>query len=275
MNFLNNKNKIKFFYLLSPLIISIISIVLGIKFLFEPIISLSLYRSILFGYSPIAFGIIIISLKINYKIIVVNTCFLFLLGIIIFEIILISSEKNIVSNAEYNIYPPHIGCGGINAQSPTNYKYIENLKIYPLSGKSYNIVSLKNTLTNKITKDQTDNYGFKNSFNWNSRSSFDNIFIGDSFTYGTDVAHGESFPEIVGDKFPSTLNLGCGGTGSIMQFGIFLEYVKILKPKFVIWNFYSGNDLNSDIPTEHNSFYKKYLENGFSQDLISQQKTID
>ena len=134
---------------------------------------------------------------------------------------------------------------------------------------------MKNEVTGKLTKDKTDNYGFKNSFDWNRESSFDNIFIGDSFTYGTDVAHGESFAEIVKEKFTSTLNLGCGGTGPIMQLGIFREYVKILKPKFVIWNFYSGNDLNSDIPSEYNSYYKNYLKDDFIQNLINKQNEVD
>jgi len=252
-------------------------VIFGISMLFNSKISFSFYRSILFGYMPIITGIFILLLKIEYKIIAVNSFFFFIAGTILFEISLIYLEKNSIKNSMYDmgIYPPHIGCGGINSHSPANYKFVQNIELYPLSGKSHTLASLENRLTMELSTHNTDNHGFKNPFDWDSKTLVDYVFIGDSFTYGTDVIHGEAFPEIFRDRHPLTINLGCGGTGPIMQLGIYLEYAKMLKPQYVIWNFYSGNDLNSDIVTELNSFYAQYLKNNFTQNLINKQTKID
>ena len=77
MNLIDKKNIIENIFYLISLILSIILIFYGFKFLNEASFSLSLYRSILFGYMPIFIGIILLFLNINYKIIIINTFFLF------------------------------------------------------------------------------------------------------------------------------------------------------------------------------------------------------
>ena len=60
------------------------------------------------------------------------------------------------------------------------------------------------------------------------------IFIGDSFTYGSDVNYDENFVEIYKKSINQTLNLGCGGNGPIIEYATFVEYVKNLKLKILI-----------------------------------------
>ena len=277
MKFSHLTTKAQKTYYVFGLLVSLILITFGSKILFDPKHSFSLYRSIMFGYSPIVFGSLLLLLRIKHKIIIINCCLFFVFGIVILEFSLIKWEKKLPANKySFSTYEPHIGCGGINSNSPAQIdKYVDNTKIYPLSGQSHNLVSAENITTKKITEDYTDNHGFKNPFDWDSKTSVDYIFIGDSFTYGADVAHEEAFADLFRNRFPLTINLGCGTTGSITQYGIFLEYAKILKPKYVIWSFYSGNDLNGEIPQELNSFYSNYLKENFTQNLISRQKIID
>lgn len=248
-------------------------IVVGALFLLNETITFSLYRTFLFIFFPIIVGIILLIVNKNLKIVFFNTIILLAFFSLTFEIILINkikitNEKN-VRNIDFQTkkYIPQI-CGNAFINK-------KNLEIYPLGGISFNNVMLRNKFSNKITIKKSDNFGFKNSKTWGFDDAKDFIFLGDSFTYGSDVAHGESFFDNFKKKYPNSINLGCGGTGPIIQKGIFREYVGHIKPKYLIWSLYLGNDINSDLSSEYNSFYKNYLNSNFQQSLYLKQNILD
>ncbi len=245
-------------------------IVLGFYLYFNEKLQFSNYRIILFVISPISLGLILLFVNTNIKLIIFNTIVIFGIFSILFETYFLFERNNKKVNrvnleTKNNI--PQL-CG-------TFFKKTKNLKIYPLGGMSNLPVKLVNKFSNRETTENTDNFGFKNSNKWSTDDKINFVFIGDSFTYGADVAHYEGFVDYFSKINPRTINFGCGGTGPIIQKGIFSEYVKKIKPSYVIWNLNLGNDINSDLPTELKSFYKNYLNDNFSQNLINNQSEID
>ena len=250
---------------------SLIFITIGFYFYFNEKVQFSNYRFTIFVLIPIVFGLILLFVNLNIKLIIFNTILIFLFFSLIFETYFLILENNKVnytkkiSHKDNSI--PQL-CGSF-------FKNTKNLDIYPLGGISNIPVKLQNIFTKKITQEYSDDFGFKNYINWSIDNQIDFMFIGDSFTYGADVAHGEAFVDYFALKHPNTINLGCGGTGPIIQKGIFSEYVIHVKPKYIIWNLNLGNDVNSDIPEELNSYYKNYLDPNFTQNLILKQSKID
>ena len=74
-------------------------------------------------------------------------------------------------------------------------------------------------------------------------------------------------------KYPATLNLSCPGSGPLIQYGIFREYIAKLKPRNVLWIYFS-NDLRNDLPSEIKN-YGQYLNKNFDQKLTKKQNIID
>ena len=251
---------------------TIAMICIGILFYFNEKIQFSNYRTVLFVIAPILLGIFLLLVNFNTKIIIFNTIIIFGFFSFFLEVFFLLEKNNnqnnfnqVVLDSNKNI--PQL-CG-------TFFINTKKLNLYPLGGISNIPVKLKNKFTKKETIENTDNFGFKNSNKWSIDSDIDFVFIGDSFTYGADVAHKEGFFDYFTSSYPNSINFGCGGTGPIIQKAIFSEYVKNLKPNYVIWNLNLGNDINSDLPREYNSFYKNYLDNDFSQNLISRQSDIN
>ena len=91
---------VKFARLFFP-IVSLVLITIGTKFLFDPKISLSIYRLFLFGYLPISLGIIFFFLNIKYQIILFNISILLLLCFTLFEILLIFEENRNLKGKKY------------------------------------------------------------------------------------------------------------------------------------------------------------------------------
>ena len=251
--------------------LSLIFITIGFYFCFNEKVQFSYYRITIFVLIPILLGLILLFVNLNLKLIIFNTILIFGIFLLIFESYFFILESNKVkyikktSNIDNSI--PQL-CGSF-------FKNTKNLDIYPLGGISNTPIKLQNIFTKKTTQEYTDNYGFKNYINWSIGNKVDFMFIGDSFTYGSDVAHKETFVDYFALKHPNTINLGCGGTGPIIQRGIFSEYVIHVKPNYIIWNLNLGNDVNSDIPEELNSHYKNYLDPNYTQNLILKQSKID
>ncbi len=245
-------------------------IILGFYFYFNEKIQFSNYRIILFVIFPILLGLILLFVNTNNKLIIFNTIVIFGIFSIGIEIYFLQKKNEKTANKiflEKNEDIPQL-CG-------TFFKNIKDLDIYPLGGISNIPVKLENKFSKKITIENTDNFGFKNPIKWSIDNEINFMFIGDSFTYGADVAHKEGFVDYFTLNYPNTINLGCGGTGPIIQRGIFSEYVKKIKPNYVIWNLNLGNDINSDLPSELKTFYSNYLDFNFSQNLIIKQSLID
>ena len=235
--------------------------------------SLSDLRIFIFGFTPILFSIIALIIRKNETLVVItsNIILLLVFTISLFEINLIKNNLSNVNsqNNKKDISTPQY-CGA-------SFLKTKNLRIYPLGGIANKKMVFQNAENKKIDIKMSDRYGFNNLDTIWDQENIHTIFLGDSFTYGADVNSDENISEFYRKKFKKTLNLGCEGSGPIIQLGIFKEYIKKLdlKPKYIIWNYYSGNDLTKNINIEKKSMYKNYLNKDFYQDLTDQQFVVN
>jgi lysophospholipase L1-like esterase len=123
----------------------------------------------------------------------------------------------------------------------------------------------------------SDRYGFNNpDSEWDS-GEVDWLLIGDSFTHSAAVQPGQEIAgqlrSITGN---STINLGIGGNGPLIEYAGLVEYGKALKPAQVLWVYCEGNDLKGDLQREKKSpLLMQYMQDGFSQKLINRQLEVD
>ncbi len=123
----------------------------------------------------------------------------------------------------------------------------------------------------------SDRYGFNNPDSEWDNAKVDWLLTGDSFTEGLAVRPGE---DIAGQirlitKQP-TISVGRSGNGPLMELAELREYAESVKPKRVLWIYFEGNDLSSDLRRDKaNSLLMQYMEEDFSQNLINRQKEID
>ena len=158
---------------------------------------------------------------------------------------------------------------------PFNFINEKKQKIFSLGG-----VSNSETIfchEDYLVKYKSDKFGFNNPNEiWNDKKNI--LLIGDSFTHGACV-----FPENnIRSKIQkynsdlSVLNLGIGGSGSLMQYAILKEYYNLVDPKKVLWIYYEGNDISDLIFEKKNHILNSYLkDNNFKQNLITKQEEID
>lgn len=152
---------------------------------------------------------------------------------------------------------------------------VDKRPFLPLSGISKVNSALCNEFGSFYTY-QADEYGFNNPVNTWSSPTFDIVIVGDSFSHGYCVPHGEFFGEQLRRKFPQLLNLGQTGNGPISELASIREFLPTKKVKHVVWFFYEGNDI-SDLEKElKHPVLSKYLsDKNFSQNLISRQEDVD
>jgi hypothetical protein len=64
-------------------------------------------------------------------------------------------------------------------------------------------------------------------------------------------------------------------SGPPKELAILKEYAGSVEPEIVFWMFYEGNDHEGLAFEKNSSLYLKYLENGFSQNLMNRQMLVD
>ena len=101
------------------------------------------------------------------------------------------------------------------------------------------------------------------------------LALGDSFAHGFCVAPERNFVSLIGEKFPPAYNLGSGGNGPLLELAGLKEYGPTAKPDYVLWFFFEGNDLNNLEMESIHLLLKKYLDQGYTQNLASTQDRID
>jgi hypothetical protein len=147
--------------------------------------------------------------------------------------------------------------------------------IIPLAGISNKTTVLGNE-SGKYAIYKSDRFGFNNPDNqWDSRS-IEWLLLGDSFTHGSAVQPGEDIAgQIRSITSKNVINLGIGGNGPLLEYASLVEYGNIMKPKNVLWIYFS-NDLSTDLVLEKtNPLLMKYMNDGFSQKLVQRQNEID
>ena len=120
----------------------------------------------------------------------------------------------------------------------------------------------------------TDKYGFINrDEDWDRQN--DIIFVGDSYAQGQCVKNNENFKYLFEKENINILNLGIGGSGTLITNAIYREYSQ-RDVKTIIWFSYEGNDLIELEDEISNVFLRKYLDNKlFKHNLLKKNKELD
>jgi hypothetical protein len=158
---------------------------------------------------------------------------------------------------------------------PKNGLEINGERIFPLSG-----VSLKNTVlcneSGKWVNYNSDEHGFNNPSGLFEVEGIDVALVGDSFTQGICVKQGEDIAsQLRRMSGLQVINLGNGGNGPLLELASLKEYAEPLKPKYVLWLYYEGNDLGDLVSEQKSPLLLKYRNHQFSQNLINRQSEID
>lgn len=147
--------------------------------------------------------------------------------------------------------------------------------VLPLGGISRRTTVFCNE-TGKYYIYESDEYGFTNPYGLYSSTATEIALIGDSFTQGFCAHSGSSYAELLRKDFPATLNLGNNGNGPLLELAGIREFLTRIKPRYVFWFYFEGNDI-PDLSREiANPILKQYLTNpNFSQDLMGNAEDYD
>jgi hypothetical protein len=148
-------------------------------------------------------------------------------------------------------------------------------KIRPLGGMPRKTTVLCNE-SGEWTIYESDEHGFNNPVGLFEVDGIDIMLIGDSFTHGACVKRGEDIASQLRIMSKvQVINLGIGGNGPLKEFATLKEYGEPLKPKYVLWMYFEGNDMRDLKKEQQSQFLLKYLDNRFSQHLIGKQSEIE
>ncbi|SPP66175.1 hypothetical protein [Nitrospira lenta] len=151
---------------------------------------------------------------------------------------------------------------------------INGVGVMPLSGIAGKPTVLCNESGQFIIY-ESDEYGFNNPKGLWGSGQLKIGAVGDSFTHGKCVPSDKNFVSLIRQQQPSTLNVGRSGNGPLCDLAAIKEYLSIVRPKVVLWEYFEGNDL-ADLEVElRNPILRRYLEAEFSQHLHSRQPAID
>ena len=235
----------------------------------------------------------IISFYLNHKIKINLTVIIFSLIVPLYtiEILLVYSDykdsykhyakKNNIKYDDRSVYEFYIDFKKDNKNAILTIPPYETYNKYSI--QTFGGISYRPTVFCKeagfYTYYDSDRYGFNNpDYEWDKKDII--LIVGDSFAHGKCVFESQNLAghlrNLIGSETLGIINLGQSGNGPLTEFGAFLEYKKILKPKIVIWAYSEHNDLKN-LKNEINvKLLQKYLnEDSFNQDLINRQNEID
>ena len=148
----------------------------------------------------------------------------------------------------------------------------DGARIFPLSGLARK-VTVYCKESERYMVYLSDRHGFNNPDDaYAARPEI--IVVGDSFAHGACVQPGEDIGGQLRRLGWSVVNLGFSGNGPLLELATVREYVIPLRPRTVLWLYYEGNDLR-DLQSEKQSpLLLKYLNAGFTQDLMGRQGEV-
>mgnify|MGYP001445512992 FL=1 len=158
---------------------------------------------------------------------------------------------------------------------PSYFLNKQNLSIFPLSGIS-NSETIHCNENGYFSIYQSDRHGFNNpDEEWNNKE-IEYLLVGDSFTHGSCVNRPNDIASVLRTlSSKSTLNLGYGGNGPLIEYATLREYVTP-NVKNILWVYCESNDLFELVIERQNKYLLKYLNSeNHSQNLRNKQKEVD
>ena len=167
------------------------------------------------------------------------------------------------------------GVDAVPAVGPRNVLTMD-AQLLPLGGFS-NKTNVAQNENGYFMVYKSDRYGFNNPDSEWDASHVEWLLIGDSFAEGRAVRPGEDIAgQIRANTLKSSISLGRGGNGPLMELAALIEYARAVKPRRVLWVYYEENDLRSDLRRDKTvPLLMKYVDDDFFQNLIHRQKEID
>ena len=172
------------------------------------------------------------------------------------------------------------GINAIPCFAPSKFARINHQlgrsSICPIGG-----ISNKSTVgfneTGKYMVINSDRYGFNNPDSAWDAKKIDWMLTGDSFAFGQAVQKGEDIASRIRSLTNEyAISLGNNGNGPLIELAALIEYGPTYKPRNMVWLYYEGNDLISDLEIEKEiPTFMNYLKDDFSQQLILRQEEID
>jgi hypothetical protein len=161
------------------------------------------------------------------------------------------------------------GAGGVKSMLS-----VGGVELQPLGGIARTLTVHCNESGSWVTF-QSDEHGFRNPPGLWQSGPLDIAAVGDSYTQGECVPPGKEFVALIRQQYPRTLNLGMRGSGPLLELAQIKECLPNLKPKIVLWFYYEGNDLSNLNIEKRSALLHRYLEDGFTQNLVNRQADID
>ena len=158
---------------------------------------------------------------------------------------------------------------------PSYFLNKQNLSIFPLSGIS-NSETIHCNENGYFSIYQSDRFGFNNpDEEWNNKE-IEYLLVGDSFTHGSCVNRPNDIASVLRTlSSKSTLNLGYGGNGPLIEYATLREYVTP-NVKNILWVYCESNDLFELVIERQNKNLLRYLNyENHSQNLKNRQKEVD
>ena len=150
---------------------------------------------------------------------------------------------------------------------------VEGREVMPLAGISSGRTLLCNESGDWVTY-TADEHGFNNPAGVH-QSAASIAVVGDSFVQGFCVGREATIAARLDRDFPGAVNLGLAGAGPLTELAIVREYVRPLRPTWVVWAYFGRNDLSELESEADNDILRSYLEPGFTQGLAGMQPALD
>lgn len=158
---------------------------------------------------------------------------------------------------------------------PAHVMRRRDLTLLPLGGIS-GVTTVHCNEVGEYLVYRSDEHGFHNPSGLWERREIELALLGDSFAHGNCVSASQDLASVIRKEFPATLNLGIEANGPLLELAAVEEYLPEVRPRRVVWLFYEGNDLVSDLELEKASpILPRYLEPGFRQGLAGRQAEVD
>jgi hypothetical protein len=118
-------------------------------------------------------------------------------------------------------------------------------------------VSLKDALKKTYQVDvATDEHGFR-SFGDIHSGKTKLFFVGDSFTAAVEISNDKTYYTQIGTMLGDVevFAYGAGGYGSLQEFMILDQYLDLIKPDVIVWQFYENDFLDNDPDLDFLKFF--------------------